>query len=64
MRVAGVDRDREPLEALAASAREEGKGPLEAYGKTPGKKTGKHQIRNCFFNSLGVRVICSSILYN
>src|SRR5205085_9777259 len=25
IRVAGVDRDREPLEALAASAREEGK---------------------------------------
>ena len=25
MRVAGVDRDREPLEALAASAREQGK---------------------------------------
>jgi NAD(P)-dependent dehydrogenase (short-subunit alcohol dehydrogenase family) len=27
VRVAGVDRDREPLEALAASAREEGKAP-------------------------------------
>ena len=27
IRVAGVDRDREPLEALAASAREQGKGP-------------------------------------
>src|SRR5580700_7851258 len=26
IRVAGVDRDREPLEALAASAREQGKG--------------------------------------
>ena len=26
IRVAGVDRDREPLGALAASAREEGKG--------------------------------------
>jgi NAD(P)-dependent dehydrogenase (short-subunit alcohol dehydrogenase family) len=27
IRVAGVDRDREPLEALAASAREQGKAP-------------------------------------
>jgi NAD(P)-dependent dehydrogenase (short-subunit alcohol dehydrogenase family) len=26
-RVAGVDRDREPLEALATSAREQGKPP-------------------------------------
>jgi NAD(P)-dependent dehydrogenase (short-subunit alcohol dehydrogenase family) len=26
MRVAGVDRDRDPLEALAAAAREQGKG--------------------------------------
>jgi NADP-dependent 3-hydroxy acid dehydrogenase YdfG len=26
VRVAGVDRDRDPLEALAASAREQGKG--------------------------------------
>jgi 3-hydroxy acid dehydrogenase/malonic semialdehyde reductase len=26
IRVAGVDRDRQPLEALAASAREQGKG--------------------------------------
>jgi NAD(P)-dependent dehydrogenase (short-subunit alcohol dehydrogenase family) len=27
IRVVGVDRDREPLEALAGSAREQGKGP-------------------------------------
>ena len=31
IRVAGVDRDREPLEALAANAREQGKGGRTAH---------------------------------
>jgi NAD(P)-dependent dehydrogenase (short-subunit alcohol dehydrogenase family) len=33
IRVAGVDRDREPLEALAASAGEQGKGAISSPSK-------------------------------
>ena len=33
VRVAGVDRDREPLEALAASAGEQGRGTISSPSK-------------------------------
>jgi NADP-dependent 3-hydroxy acid dehydrogenase YdfG len=46
IRVAGVDRDREPLEALAASAGEQGKAAdlLTICGRP---LRGKRELRDC-----------------
>jgi 3-hydroxybutyrate dehydrogenase len=48
IRVAGVDRDREPLEALAANAREQGKGArLEAREILPSCPWADQQQSSC-----------------